>query len=215
VKDEESGDMVKVLCMDSLAAAHRAAKARMWARLKEEGGDDAVAELCEELGLDPAGITFPPEQPGSGEGSAESALGKSDSDGGGDDAKNAGGPTGAPDAREPSYAQAASIPADVVEGARARAGAERLGSGDDESRESLPGGPAQLRRGADKGGSWMWAWGRGVRWPWEAAAAGGEPSAAAGARAAELQRQAGRIDSTGPADADRARSEWLTHGGAT
>eukprot|EP00291_Cryptomonas_curvata_P023219 CAMPEP_0172160698 /NCGR_PEP_ID=MMETSP1050-20130122/5705_1 /TAXON_ID=233186 /ORGANISM="Cryptomonas curvata, Strain CCAP979/52" /LENGTH=243 /DNA_ID=CAMNT_0012830495 /DNA_START=247 /DNA_END=975 /DNA_ORIENTATION=+ len=59
VKDEESGEMVRVLCMDSLAAAHRAAKARIWARLREAGGDEAVADLCEELDLDPAQITYP------------------------------------------------------------------------------------------------------------------------------------------------------------
>ena len=49
--------MERVLSIESLAAAHEAGKALIWARLLEVGGEEAVAEFCEELDLDPEEIT--------------------------------------------------------------------------------------------------------------------------------------------------------------
>ena len=53
--------MVRLLSLESLAAAHQAGQARMWARLRQEAGEEGVAELCEELDLDPARVAYPPD----------------------------------------------------------------------------------------------------------------------------------------------------------
>ena len=61
--DPDSGQMERVLSIESLAAAHEAGKALIWARLLEVGGEEAVAEFCEELDLDPEEIIYPKDIP--------------------------------------------------------------------------------------------------------------------------------------------------------
>jgi hypothetical protein len=162
-KDPDSGQMERVLSLDSLAAAHDAGRAFMWARLREVGGQEGVDDLCKELDIDPDDIIYPPDMQHA-EPSQPISLGDNCTAGGAVSAVN-------PDAVGMNNSSVADSPDPGI----------GSGAAGESSAQSQVAGVGN------------WGWLEGWKWPWVSGGAGpdtrGEAASGSGDVSAEAERQ--------------------------
>ena len=167
-KDPDSGKFERALSLESLAAAHDAGRAFMWARLRDVGGKEGVLELCEELDIDPNDIVYPPEmQQAKPTDQISPVSGEADTN------SSKRGEVPAMTSEEASR--------DTSSIAEARGASTELGAGIASSAQSQVG----------NAGSWGWL--ESFKWPWSSGGQGtdtrGDKSSGSEDVSAEVERQ--------------------------